>query len=220
MLADDLKSQKERERIQQFSQDHLSHPTNIDAVDQSVVKAICERQLTYSVSPDDEKKGGPDRVALVEVLAMSPSAVPDSYGQEEQFGGLPIVPHLTEAELAAKQRADQCIKHVIAQVEHGDRPPPTVRTQLPDLPLLLRELNRLELRNNKLYRRRQVGPQITYQLVLPAELRDTVLTSLHDHMGHMGVDRTLGQILLAEDGHGCGKESEDLWQVRAEKGAT
>ena len=191
ILADDLKSQKERERIQQFTQDHLSDPNNINAVDQSVVKAICERQLTYSVSPDDEREGDTDRVALVEVLAMYPSAVPDSYGQEEQFGGLPTVPHLTEAEIAAKQRADQCIKHVITQIEHGDTPPPTLRTQLPDLPLLLRELNRLELHNDILFRRRQVGPQTTYQLVLPAELRDTVLTSLHDHMGHMGVDRTL-----------------------------
>ena len=45
--------------------------------------------------------------------------------------------------------------------------------------------------NNVLYRRRQEGPKTTYQLVLPAELRDIVLTSLHDHMGHMGVDRTL-----------------------------
>lgn len=62
-----------------------------------------------------------------------------------------------------------------------------MRTQLPDLPLLLRELSRLEL----LFRRCQVGSQTTYQLVLPAELRDTVLTSLHDHMGHMGADRTL-----------------------------
>ncbi|KAL4008013.1 hypothetical protein ACER0C_001865 [Sarotherodon galilaeus] len=190
-LADDLKSQKERERIQQFTQDHLCDPDNINAINQSVVKAICERQFTYTVSPDDEREADADCVALVEVLAMSPSAVPDSYGQEEQFGGLPTVPHLTEAELADEQRADQCIKHVISQIEHGDTPPPTVRTQLPELPLLLRELNRLELRNNVLYRRRQEGSQTTYQLVLPAELRNTVLTSLHDHMGHMGVDRTL-----------------------------
>ncbi|KAL0186035.1 hypothetical protein M9458_017705, partial [Cirrhinus mrigala] len=191
MLADDLKSQKERERIQQFTQDHLSDPMNVNVVDHSVVKAICERQFIYSVCPDDEREGGTDCVALVETLTMSPSAVPDSYGQEEQFGSLPTVPHLSEAEIAAKQRADQCIKHVISQIEHGDTPPPTLRNQLPDLPLLLRELHRFELYNNILFRRRQVGSQTTYQLVLPAELRNTVLTSLHDHMGHMGVDRTL-----------------------------
>lgn len=66
-----------------------------------------------------------------------------------------------------------------------------MRNELPDLPLLLRELNRLELLNNILYRRHQVESQTIYQLVLPARYRDTVLTSLHDHMGHMGVDRTM-----------------------------
>lgn len=182
-LADDLKSQKERERIRQFTQGHLSDPENIDAVDQAVVQAICERQLIYSVSTDG--------VALVETLAISPTAVPDSYGQEDDLGGLPVIPHLTETELVSKQRADQSIKHVISQIEQGEKPPPTLRHELTELPLLLRELNRLELRNNILYRRRQVGSQTFYQLVLPAELRDTVLTSLHNHMGHMGVDRTL-----------------------------
>lgn len=63
--------------------------------------------------------------------------------------------------------------------------------ELPDLPLLLRELNHLERLDNILYKRHQVGSQTTYQLVLPTELHDTVLTSLHDHMGHMGVDRTM-----------------------------
>lgn len=188
-LADDLKSQKERERIRQFTQGHLSDPENIDAVDQAVVQAICERQLIYSVSYDGQDSS--DGVALVETLAISATAVPDSYVQEDHLGGLPVILHLTEAELANKQRADQSIKHVISQIEQGENPPPTLRHELTELPLLLRELNRLELRNNILYRRRQVGSQTFYQLVLPAELRDTVLTSLHNHMGHMGVDRTL-----------------------------
>ncbi len=188
-LADDLKSQKERERIRQFTQGHLSDPENIDAVDQAVVQAICERQLIYSVSYDGQDSS--DGVALVETLAISATAVPDSYGQEDHLGGLPVILHLTEAELASKQRADQSIKHVISQIEQGEKPPPTLRHELTELPLLLRELNHLELQNNILYRRRQVGSQTFYQFVLPAELRDPVLTSLHNHMGHMGVDRTL-----------------------------
>ena len=68
---------------------------------------------------------------------MSPSAVPDSYGQEQQFGGLPAIPPLTEAEIADKQRADQCIKHVISQIENGDTALTMLRTQLPNLPFLL-----------------------------------------------------------------------------------
>ncbi|XP_049334999.1 uncharacterized protein LOC125802000 [Astyanax mexicanus] len=42
-----------------------------------------------------------------------------------------------------------------------------------------------------LYRRRQEENRNLYQLVLPVELRPIVLQSLHDEMGHMGVERTL-----------------------------
>lgn len=132
---------KKRERIRQFTQGHLSDPENIDAVDQAVVQAICERQFIYSVSHDDQDFT--DGVALVETLAISPTAVPDSYGQEDHLGGLPVIPHLTEAELVSRQRADQSIKHVISQIEQGDKPPPTLRHELPELPLLLRELTRM-----------------------------------------------------------------------------
>ncbi|XP_077385347.1 uncharacterized protein LOC144023586 [Festucalex cinctus] len=155
-LSDDVKSQKERERIRQFTQDHLSDPKEFNAVHQSVVQAICERQLVYSVNPAEDEDG----IALVESFAISTSAVSDSYGQENQLEGLPAIPHLTEKELADKQRADQCIKHVIVQIEQGFTPPPTLRSQLPELPLLLRELNRLQLLNNVLYRQRQTGDRV------------------------------------------------------------
>ncbi|KAG1925421.1 interleukin-1 receptor accessory protein-like 1-A [Pimephales promelas] len=146
----------------------------------NIVKPL--HNLTSGYPPSHKKLKSDEKAA---------TAVPDSYGQEDHLGGLPVIPHLTVAELASRQRADQSIKHVISQIEQGEKPPPTLRHELTELPLLLRELNRLELRNNILYWRRQVGSQTFYQFVLPAELRDTVLTSLHNHMGHMGVDRTL-----------------------------
>lgn len=55
----------------------------------------------------------------------------------------------------------------------------------------MRELKKLELRNGILYRRRQEGEHIQYQLVLPDSLRGMVLTCLHDEMGHLGIERTL-----------------------------
>lgn len=106
-----------------------------------------------------------------------------------QFGSS-IIPQLTEAEIATKQWADQTIRHVICQLEHGETPLPSLWDELPELPLLLRELNRLELRNNILVRKRQIGPQCSYQLVLPTEFRHQVLTSLYDPMGHMRIERT------------------------------
>lgn len=37
----------------------------------------------------------------------------------------------------------------------------------------------------------QDGEKVSFQLVLPAELRSMVLKSLHENMGHMGIERTL-----------------------------
>lgn len=62
-----------------------------------------------------------------------------------------------------------------------------MRTELPELPLLLREWNKLELQARK----RQDGDLIILQLVLPEKLRPMVLECLHDRMGHMGIERTL-----------------------------
>ncbi len=76
-------------------------------------------------------------------------------------------------------------------MEAGEKMPPTARHELLDLALLLRELNRLELHEDILYRRRQDGERVLFQLVLPKELRSVVLTSLHDDMGHIGIERSL-----------------------------
>ena len=76
-------------------------------------------------------------------------------------------------------------------MESGVTPSLTVRAELPELPLLLREWNRLTLKNGILYRKRLEGANTTLQLVLPTDLRALALQSLHDDMGPMGDDRVL-----------------------------
>lgn len=141
---------------------HLSQPDNIVAVDQSVVQAICERQLVYCTN---DGMGIDGTISLVEGLAISADTVPESVEQENESMGLPIVPHLLGTDLKDKQRTDQSIRHVISQIECGEKPPPAVRTELPDLPLLLRELNRLRLRDGILHKIRQEEGHSQYQLV-------------------------------------------------------
>ncbi|KAK7912833.1 hypothetical protein WMY93_013044 [Mugilogobius chulae] len=104
-----------------------------------------------------------------------------------------MVEQFTNSHVVApeKQRADSILREVIHQLETGENVPPTVRKELPDLALLLREFSRLEIQDDILYRRRQDGDHVSLQLVLPTDLRAVVLTSLHDDMGHMGVERTL-----------------------------
>ena len=184
---EDSHSQKEQERISRFTQQYLDDTSATEVISPAVVDAICQSCLIRT-SLDSESRQVD--ITLVESLAISADAIPDSYISEEPHG-LPVIPSLSHHDLKEKQRADPCLREVICQMETGEKIPPTVRTELPELPYLLREWNRLELQHGILYRRRQEGDQIFYQLVLPEELRELVLQSLHNDMGHMGIERTL-----------------------------
>ena len=56
---------------------------------------------------------------------------------------------------------------------------------------LIREWDRLAIRDNVLLRRRLTDGYETFQLILPAEFRNQALKGLHDDVGHPGRDRTL-----------------------------
>ncbi|KAJ0039446.1 hypothetical protein NL108_014130 [Boleophthalmus pectinirostris] len=186
--ADDLTSQKELERIKQFALTHLSSD-DTDTVPKEVIQAICDRHTVTTTDQLTCELTCPG-LALVESLALHGDAVPDSF-EVEQLDGFPLIPSITENELRQKQRSDLAIDAVITQLETGLTPPPSLKAELPELPLLLRELNRLELQNGVLYRKRQTGSDLSFQLVLPEELRPIALQSLHHDMGHLGVDRTI-----------------------------
>lgn len=127
-------------------------------VNQDVVKAIC---VGAANDPCSSNFG----ITLVESLTVSADAIPECYVAEDQHG-LPVIPSLSHSELKEKQRADSTIREEIAQMELGEKTPPTMRKELPELPLTLREWNRLELHDEVLYRKRQDGEQVTFQLVL------------------------------------------------------
>uniref|UniRef100_A0AAR2JKB7 Gypsy retrotransposon integrase-like protein 1 n=1 Tax=Pygocentrus nattereri TaxID=42514 RepID=A0AAR2JKB7_PYGNA len=186
-LTEDVMSQKERERICQFTHTHLDDSSV--SISKDAVYALCEKHLVNNVTSEENSA-----VALVQSLAVSSDAIPDSFASEDQHGGLPIIPHFSEEEIRDKQRADPCIREVISMIETGEKLVPAIRTELPQITYLLRQLSRLSLHNQILYRRRLEGSTPTYQLVLPEELCPVVLKSLHDDMGHMGIDRTMDLI--------------------------
>lgn len=103
---------------------------------------------------------------LVVSLAHHPKALPQSFEEEDQLGGLPVIPSLAPVELRDKQNADPCIREVLRQVELEEKPPPSLRKELPELGLLLREWDKLTVLNSVLYRKQQEGAQTHYQLVL------------------------------------------------------
>lgn len=184
----DLVSQKEQERIRQFVQHHLPGTGPFIHVPSHAVNAICDKHLVFqSFNADHYDVTCP----LVTSLSMTANAVPDSFDQCSAF---PVIPSMSEEELSQSQRSDPAINEIIHQLETGETPSPVVRKEIPHLSILLRELNKLELQNGILYRKRQVGEEFQYQIILPESLRPMVLKSLHDDMGHLGFDRTLDLI--------------------------
>lgn len=60
-----------------------------------------------------------------------------------------------------------------------------------DLIQMKREQGKLQLRDGLLHSQsKRSSGEVIYQLVLPPVFRDVVLKSLHDDMGHVGIERT------------------------------
>lgn len=185
-VPDDLSSDKECD-LGHYLAKQLCDPGETAEISHDIVDAICQSVLVRAYHQSGSTQ--PD-LTLVESMAISADVIPEGFC-EEALHGLPIVPALSHADLKGEQRADPAIREVIHQLTSGEKIPPAVREELPELPLLLREWNRLELDDEVLYRRRREEDKPVLQLVLPPALRSTVLTSLHSDMGHMGIERTL-----------------------------
>lgn len=183
-LVNDPTSQKEQDRIRQFTLYHSPEMANSISVSMDAIQAVCEKHSLHQA-------GGSNCITLVESLSMSPDAIPEDY---EQMEGSSVVPCMSEQELKEKQRNDPAMWEIIIQLESGYTVLPVLRRELPELPFLLREWKRLELKDGILYRKRANGDCTTYQLVLPLDLRAMIMETLHDNMGHLGVERTLDLI--------------------------
>lgn len=158
---------------EQLAPDPESPTLTLDVVD-----AICQSCLLCTEPAS----------SLIESLSIQADTVRKGY-----FGnhGLPVIPAPFPSELWEKQRAESILQETIHQMETGEKVLPTAREELPQIPFLVREISKLVLIDGILCRKRQDNEHISHQLVLPDELRSTVLHSLHDDMDHMGVDRTL-----------------------------
>ncbi|MCJ8730139.1 hypothetical protein PDJAM_G00180710 [Pangasius djambal] len=183
--VNDLLSQKEEERIRQFIHHHLPESDEFTHLSSKTVSAVCEKHLVcFPVNTCERVPAIP----LVASLAMSTTAIPDSL---ESCNGFPVIPSVSEGDLRQQQRADPAICEILHLMETGETPTPAVKKELSDLPIYLREMNKLEVRDKMLYRKRQIGNETHYQIVLPEKFRNMVMTSLHNDMGHLGFDRTL-----------------------------
>lgn len=151
----------------------------------TVVKSIC-RRVEGDVSPELSLR-------YVEQLGASPTCIPELYAFPSQLH-LSTLEQLSKADLMAAQRRDVVIGCVIEAVKQGVWP--SNKDSHPEMLLMKREVDRLVMRDGLLYRASKKAAEEALQLVMPAEFREVVLHSLHDDMGHLGVERVI-QLLRA-----------------------
>lgn len=180
-ITDDHASLEEQERIRQFTSHHLSSPPHQQSVSVDAVAVLFQHRIVNEAND-------PPIITLAESLAVHPDAVPDIY-ENEDMPGLPTLPTYTQQDLKQLQRSDPVIGVMIQCLERGDEANFVPNSQ--DLKLMFQQRKRLEMRDGLLYRKYLSDGDATYQFVAPKSLRAAILKSLHDEMGHLGLERTL-----------------------------
>ena len=144
--------------------------------------------------PEVSSSPMPPEVAVAQELACEHQSIatappvtslPADTPAKAPEGCPPVSPSLSSARLRECQLSDVIIGPVLAS--WPAKPKPQSRPQRD----LLQQHPRLFLKDGVLYRRLQDPQRGTVeQLVLPSTLKPDVLASLHDNMGHQGLDRT------------------------------
>lgn len=149
-----------------------------DAMSTNAVKSLCQW-----VKAEKSRNASP---RYVDQLGALPACIPDAYAFPSQLQ-LGTLEHLSRTELNVAQKRDVVIRRVLEAVKQGVWP--STKEMDPEMWLMKREEGRFVLRDGLLFRVRKNSGEEALQLVLPEGFRERVLQSLHDNMGHLGVDR-------------------------------
>lgn len=145
------------------------------------VRSICQRVCAV-VSSDGSPR-------YVEQLAASPECIPKVFAFPTHLSSNSMEQN-SRAELIHVQKNDATLGLVISALGYGKWPVEVEGKS--ELGLMKREIGRLVMKEGLLYRSNKTSSgKETWQLVLPLKFRETVLRSLHDDMGHLGVERTV-----------------------------
>ena len=105
------------------------------------------------------------------------------------------VGYLTLSDWTRMQLDDPMISILYQAVKNREKPEKHCVDSYPDLKILLRDWEKLYIKDGVLYRRSHssTGEELS-QLVLPSSQKEQLLTGLHNDLGHMGRDRTLEMV--------------------------
>ncbi|KAK3715036.1 hypothetical protein QZH41_002685 [Actinostola sp. cb2023] len=141
--------------------------------------------------------------------------------EKEKESGVPATtafPSHSKAELTEMQNSDETISQFLKYWKEGRKPNFRERRGMPSKSIsMLRQWDRMQLEAGVLYRVVQdPNHGQLRQLVVPTVLRDNVMQSLHDQMGHQGVERT--SQLLRRRCYWPGLHSDvDVWIKKCER---
>ena len=112
---------------------------------------------------------------------------------EVATGMVSLFDSITPKEMAEFQHQDNQIAPIFTYVKQDQKPSKKVTYQIRSklAPKLALQWDRLILKQGVLHRLYIFNEMEYHQLVLPQRYHRKVLTALHDHMGHQGIDRTL-----------------------------
>ncbi|KAL4007883.1 hypothetical protein ACER0C_001735 [Sarotherodon galilaeus] len=187
-------SLKYRSGVQNIDADALSrrpHPSSIhksewNDIPAAGVRAMCQMSVVI-------KHRNPHSGRAIDPLGTSPQAIPQAYCNLASLS-VKNMPFVSLTELSTAQREDPGIGQVWSALSNGNSNQ-VDKTKHPTCSLLLREWDRLKMQKGVMYRIvTPPGKSRCSQLVLPEKYRTTVLKSLHDDSGHLGLDKTYGLI--------------------------
>ncbi|KAK7884084.1 hypothetical protein WMY93_027207 [Mugilogobius chulae] len=163
-----------------LSRMELNEDFEWQSISHSGVKSICQR-----VGALDSPKESPK---YVEQLGAPPECIPEVYAYPTRMQ-LNTLSQMSRQELVTAQSQDTVIQTTIQAMKSG-KWPEDIKSK-PEVLSMKRDIGKLVMKDGLLHRvsTSNTGKQ-TNQLVLPAEFRTVVLKSLHDDLGHLGVERT------------------------------
>lgn len=150
------------------------------SISPSGVKSICQRVGVLGPSTDSPK--------YAVQLGAPPDCIPDVYAFPTQLQ-LNALEQMSRQDLISAQAQDPLIGPTIQAIKCGKWP------DNPELLPMKREVGKLVMTDGLLHRLStcHTGKK-TQQLVLPAKFKAVALKTMHDDLGHLGVERVLDMI--------------------------
>ena len=187
-------SLKYRSGVQNIDADALSrrpHPSPVQKSEWKDIPAAGVRAMCQMSAVTEHRH--PLSGRAIDPLGISPKAIPQAYCNLASLS-VKDMPVVSLTELSTAQQEDPSIGQVWSALSNGNINQ-VDKSKHQTYSLLLREWDRLKMQNGVMYRIvTPSGKSRCSQLVLPEKYRNTVMKSLHDDSGHLGLDKTYGLI--------------------------